>query len=1220
MIRHLTIRVPWHDMKWNGHICTEPSRNSFCLALDRIRAGRDDLQEDHDSGVAWADLEPSRLPPCIAENGGFMNDREWRRVFDHPYQQISKASSTHGHLNPTTHTVPEYAALAVPFWHMLKTNQDAIQSRLKEQLPEDEVAPFSSPWVFGRARQEVLLEHVFNQLVPERSLALFYTKEGQPVSESINRLVVGVGRILSVGQILRYISDADFTYPLWERIIRHSIRPTDSDGFLLPYHSYLEPTGDEEEDFRRLELLEEITVTVEQGHVGAYSYAAQLAGPDAVLSTLVKVLQAVRSIRRHGIAKGPWEQREDWVNAQMAKTWRQRGAFPGAGAVLEALGLRLGTSLYHELSFSNSLSPDENPWPLLDKILRGDKAPPQPAYLPDLASVRKVWSNLTEERRDLLTLLSRFDLTPKQADRWFSPRKRHQATRSPLTDDELLSNPYKISEADLGDSDDGPVSIGVIDRGLLPDDTIRIAHPVPEPSHLASPQDWRRVRASLASVLRAAGEQGDSLLSTDESLERVADLDISPSVDIGQDWINAHSDELADVIRVVNIESNEEDARPSLQLLDHFTYEDRLSKVLAARAKREITSPNTDWRALLDMVLGDQARTSDERHREAIKEQIAALKTITSRRTTVLTGRAGTGKTTVLAALLQCEEIAQDGVLLLAPTGKARVRLSTVTKSEAMTIAQFLYHLGRYDGPRQRTLHEGESRHRKQKTVVIDECSMLTLDTLHAIIQAIDMAHVERLILVGDPNQLPPIGVGRPFADFIAFLNEEIEQDGHASGALAKLTVEVRATQSGPSDTLRLAAWFTNEQQPADADRVLSDLRIGTDLNDLEVVCWNTPEELRSQLLERFQKHLPLSDPNDVAGFNLALGLDENGRIEFDNPKGIDNFQVLSPIHMHPHGVFDLNRWIQTTFRKKELERGRGRWGKTLGDEEIVAHDKVMQVVNQRKDAYSHAERTETTELLANGEIGLVAYERKGWFNVVFSERPHLTFGYLSSSFSNDSAPLTLAYALTIHKAQGSEFEKVFVVVPKGTRLLSRELVYTAMTRSRQQLVLLVEGDDPSLLFDLTKPEKSETGLRNSNLFFGAVRAERAGIPFAEHLIHRTLKGHLVRSKSELVIANELYHQGLDYDYERLLSGEDPNDVRLPDFSFTDYAGDVIVWEHLGMLSRPTYRRSWERKKEWYRQKGFEEGDRLFVTYDDDRGGLDASEVKRVARQIQERI
>jgi hypothetical protein len=151
---------------------------------------------------------------------------------------------------------------------------------------------------------------------------------------------------------------------------------------------------------------------------------------------------------------------------------------------------------------------------------------------------------------------------------------------------------------------------------------------------------------------------------------------------------------------------------------------------------------------------------------------------------------------------------------------------------------------------------------------------MLTMDDLYAVLRALDLGHVERLILVGDPNQLPPIGVGRPFADLVGVLDEPSSDDEIAAAQVrARLTVEVRTALGGPSDALRLAAWFTNEPQPKDADRVLSQLELNEDFNDLEIVTWKTPEELRERIGEQLQTQLALASPTDVAGFDRALGL-----------------------------------------------------------------------------------------------------------------------------------------------------------------------------------------------------------------------------------------------------------------------------------------------------------------------------------------------------------
>ena len=662
----------------------------------------------------------------------------------------------------------------------------------------------------------------------------------------------------------------------------------------------------------------------------------------------------------------------------------------------------------------------------------------------------------------------------------------------------------------------------------------------------------------------------------------------------------------------------------ALQLAELNVREQGLRSILSKRAGKPTGPIKSNWHRHLQSAIdeaGGKYDPGNERHALATVEQAGALDRLLSRRLTVLVGRAGTGKTSVMGALMRCEPLSKEGILLLAPTGKARVRLGRATKTDAMTVAQFLNYLGRYDGVRQRPRFAGKEKYRKEKTVVIDECSMLTMDDVAAVLEALDLAHVQRVILVGDPNQLPPIGVGRPFADLVSYLeatSTNADDGTPLSHALARLTVEVRTAMGAndASDTLRLASWFTREPPPVDADRVLSDLELGSGFNDLDLTFWSTPDELRVKLLKAFQRHLGLGDANDVVGFNTSLGLDDRGWVPFDAPQGSERWQILSPVRMHPHGVHDLNRWIQRHFRAKELKAAANPWGLSLGDESIVTRDKVIQTSNERRSAYDG--NTSDKHYLANGEVGIVAPGKNGWLNVLFAGRPGLRFGYRNRNFPNGTGPLELAYALTVHKAQGSEFRKVFVILPKNCRLLSRELLYTALTRSRDQLVLLIEGDGAAVLFDLSRPERSETARRNTNLFSGVVRAGDDAIPYAEHLIHRTDKGHLVRSKSELVIANILHQLEIDYEYERVCDGMiEPGRLR-PDFSFVMPDGDLIVWEHLGMMDRPDYRRGWEWKRQWYERNGFVEGKTLFTSAEG--VGLDSARLRATALTVKTQL
>lgn len=1222
---HLNVRVAWHDNRWSGTVCLAPLANSFCLDLKRIRENRRDAEEVQLAGTHFADLLDEQLPPCKAESAAFMSARPWVRMVDHPYADNKKTVATHGHLRKTRVEVPPYTSFAVPFYWMLKENQDGIDERLPNPLPADGDAPFASPWVFSRERQTALNELFFGRLQAGKSLVFFYTKSGHPLGEGIPRLLVGVGQIDSISPMTEYdTAKPGETYPLWDRKFAHSIRPDGVNGFLLPYHDYLAPTGDTKEDERRRELLQEIAVAPETSDMMAYSYAGELAGADVALSALTKCLESVRKIRQHGIATGPWDLREEWLNTQIASLWEQRGAFPGAGSALEALGMRLGTSLCLDLYSAGKITPNDDPWLVLDAILLGKEKPPQPAYTADIQTVSKTWKALSDERRTLLKLLSRFSLSPDQARRWFEPTLRAKAVRTPVADAEIIGNPYRIVEADLGDINDAQVTMSIIDRGLLPDVSVAARCPADPPSRVDSSLDARRVRAAIVSILRSAAAQGDALLSESDTFARLGKLELSRACVVPSDWLNGNEQfvcgEVTRVLAVLDPERGEE--LHCLQLADLSQHEKRLRKLLDARSEKELPSLNEDWRALLVEAIQETGATVDQanpRHAAALAEQSTALELLTSRKLSVLVGRAGTGKTTVLGALTKSKSLNADGVLFLAPTGKARVRLAQKAGAEAMTVAQFLYQLKRYDGLRQRVLFDGPEQRRKERTVVIDECSMLTMDDLLAVLLALDLGHVTRMILVGDPNQLPPIGVGRPFADLVAHLDLAADRQEKRGGALARLTVELRTAAGAPSDALRLASWFTRELRPVDADRVLSDIEEGGKLNDLEVCYWQTPDELHARLHEQFVAKLGLEDAADVAGFNAALGLTKEGWVPYEDHDGAERFQILSPVKAHAHGVFDINRWVQRQYRALQLASARQPWGLSLGTEEIVWADKVILTRNGRFNGWNGKLKQKVEkEYLANGEIGMACQgtgAAKGKFmNVAFAGRPDVRFSFSKQKFSDDFAPLELAYALTVHKAQGSEFGVVFVVVPKRSQLLSRELLYTAITRSQKSLVLMVEGSDRSVLYELSKPSNSETARRNTNLFSAGVRRDGDEFPYAAHLVHRTVRNEMVQSKSELAIANYLASIGLDYHYNRLLRGTTTSGHVRPDFTFLTDAGEPVLWEHLGMLDRDDYKRGWEWKREWYKQNGYEEGVNLFSSTEGP--GLDMEAVARVAADV----
>lgn len=178
---------------------------------------------------------------------------------------------------------------------------------------------------------------------------------------------------------------------------------------------------------------------------------------------------------------------------------------------------------------------------------------------------------------------------------------------------------------------------------------------------------------------------------------------------------------------------------------------------------------------------------------------------------------------------------------------------------------------------------------------------------------------------------------------------------------------------------------------------------------------------------------------------------------------------------------------------------------------------------------------------------------------------------------------------MTVHKTQGSEFGQTILVIPNPCRILSRELLYTALTRQQERVVLLVQGE----LHDLhrfTSDSASEIKRRMTNLFELSTPTEtvvdRRKVFLDGNLVYRTDRGELVQSKSEWIIADKLLAAGIvNYVYEQpiVLDGTE----RWPDFTIhDDDRGITWYWEHLGRMDLPRYRQRWAVKERAYAKEG----------------------------------
>ncbi len=611
-----------------------------------------------------------------------------------------------------------------------------------------------------------------------------------------------------------------------------------------------------------------------------------------------------------------------------------------------------------------------------------------------------------------------------------------------------------------------------------------------------------------------------------------------------------------------------------------------------------------EWADLIAAQFREQGATAlaPELEERAQGEKVEALRLLYRRRLSVLTGRAGTGKTSVVRALLDGIEAVsgRQPALLLAPTGKARVRLNAATGRPAQTIHQFLLRNKWLDEDTLRIRRSGGTR-QGAPTVVVDEASMIAVDLLGALCAALETNDIQRLIFVGDPNQLPPIGPGRPFVDLIAWLEDEDALERRA--CLARLTERARH-EDAESRALQLADRYLRDTPPPGSDELLAEVARGESSGDLSVRFYEGPGDLRSQLFEVVEQVIdPRPGEADYQAFTRSLGA--------DGPTGerAEAWQILSPVRTGSSGTDDLNRQIQQRFKAGLLHPRRGR-KTSFGDEDIVWTDKVIQIRNRGRKAWP---RSTGADYVANGEIGIVVKTDRdgGYLDVAYSTQHDVTYRYWGDDAGNE---LQLAYGVTVHKAQGSDFDTVLLILPTNASTLSRELVYTALTRFRKQMILLVEKDVAALL-EFSRPERSQVALRNTNLFEPMLRPDEARRPFAHRLIHRASNPEhtLVRSKEELVVIEKLLELGVSVKYEqRLDSRTRENDFRLPDFTI-NFEGDTYYWEHLGMLDVPSYARKWLRKRQWYVENGYI--DRLITSAVDPGGGLDAGAIRERARR-----
>lgn len=375
-------------------------------------------------------------------------------------------------------------------------------------------------------------------------------------------------------------------------------------------------------------------------------------------------------------------------------------------------------------------------------------------------------------------------------------------------------------------------------------------------------------------------------------------------------------------------------------------------------------------------------------------EQRSAVKAALNAGLIVITGGPGTGKTTIIRVIVRALFERQLSVGLAAPTGRAAKRMTEATGFDAATIHRLLEY----------NPSEGFVRNRDKQldfdAIVIDEMSMVDAPLMYALLQAVPQG--TRLILVGDRDQLPPVGCGDVLKDVIE------------SGAVQVIRLTEIFRQAQQSAIVMNAHRINNGQMPD----------LSPTHNDFVFEELLSPDAVLNRILSLFARE------------KSALGSSEP----------LMDVQVLTPMKKGTLGVYNLNMNLQATLNPPSPLKEEHSFGSTTFRE----GDKIMQIKNDYKVEWTKQQQDGTLQDgtgAFNGDLGTLyrVNERERTLTVLFDDNRMANYDFAQAD------ELDLAYCISIHKSQGSEFRTVLLPLAGGPpMLLTRNLLYTAVTRARE--------------------------------------------------------------------------------------------------------------------------------------------------------------------------
>jgi len=1199
--------MAWHDSNWNGKVCRYPEGNTYCTGAHSLLSGRIEKRKDvaYESregvkGEYIADnFDPDKVPPCYWSINAF-GDRAFNIEHRHAFTKVD-------------HTIPDvvkpYSVFTWPF--KLSFVHTQKNQRIHgnywpdlEQRIKDFIAKFKK----------------------DESIIFFYANYDNPVSaDDMKYLLLGcsvVGEIAFpdhfpfTSQELNEIGkgksrDRMKNFPTLNWAIQFTHQNDKS--VLLPYREYIQHVEEYPEEFEKLEDMK--VVINEPSLVRSFKYVAMDIDDDKCLYLLYKLRKAIFKIREHNrqVIHHNLDEEERRIEKLIKMVWERRGIYPSLDKVLKHFLNRDSKELAEAIR--PILRKDFDLTQCFESIVKGDIPEELKEFedeLDDLFAVPQF-----KRKYKAYLRLALFNLTSYQIKRIVN--HYHDTIIAGLEENPYLIYEYYVpdppaDELDIPDVVDEPIDVYKIDMGMIPDSRFIKRHRKIQNIRESSPERIRSLIIEYLWSLEGLGHTYDNLQNILNST-REYPLIYKTEVNIDENGILDLEDEYCSHFQErLHIEPVEQEKYVYLKEL--YRAEQKIKQRIEFLLNRDPHFyPDIDYRAHIETSVKTLKRSITEFDEKQFRKERAQLyENIFYNSLFLLTGKPGSGKTFETSHVIRHLKALNQGLVVLAPTGKAALRMSenikinTGLEIKAVTIDRYIYEHGFWwayeDWDRLHNLPENEKI--TVTNLIIDESSMIDLQKLFILFSIIRFndEYPKRIIFVGDENQLPPIGFGKPFQDII---NHVVSKEALFEKHYIHLSTNCR--QEHDLNIIKLAESFSDKTRYFEESLNLL-YQKGKVSEGLEVYYWKnknellqllqkqisellnselrrelreiddritntTSQEIISLLKTRKQKiSTYLTSNNLISKFNLVHGLYENGYVPnkknyFRDILNLENIQLLSPYRPGFYGVLGLNKMIQTHFRDTSYKDY---------SSPFYHADKLIRITNY----YSGYGRDKKL-ILSNGSIGIINASRYKTPKYYFKDADFVL------NWVDDEENFDLAYAITIHKSQGSDFTNVFLVIPNKLSLLNKELVYTALTRSKQRLMLFIYDDPENLLVKAKGISALLT--RQTSIF---EKPEDRRIKYCPR------KGEKpVKSKSEYIIYQALQRSGLKFQYEEELRLDKLNFPIHPDFVIELEDSTKIYWEHLGMLDTRKYFNDWIRRRKDYKEHGLLDS---VVTTDDMNG------------------